>query len=81
MVVLTAAKPKQTSQQVGDMLAQHGKRVEVFLVDINDIGGNVLGSTTDRATEQLVARILKDNPIGQGHESTPLGIIRRATAG
>jgi hypothetical protein len=37
----------------------------------------VLGSTTDRATEHLVARILKDNPIGQGHESTPLGIIRR----
>jgi hypothetical protein len=77
MVVLTAAKPKQTSQHVGDLLAQHGKRVEVFLVDINDIGGNVLGSTTDRATEDLVARILKDNPIGQGHESTPLGIIRR----
>jgi hypothetical protein len=24
-----------------------------------------------------VRRILKDNPIGQGHESTPLGIIRR----
>jgi hypothetical protein len=60
------------------MLAQHGKRIDVFLVDINDIGGNVLGSTSDRATEQLVARILKDNPIGQGHESTPLGIIRRA---
>jgi hypothetical protein len=79
MVVLTAAKPKQTAQHVGDVLAQHGKRVEVFLVDINDIGGNVLGSTTDRATEQLVARILKDNPIGQGHESTPLGIIRRAS--
>jgi hypothetical protein len=79
MVVLTAAKPKQTAQHVGDVLAQQGKRVEVFLVDINDIGGNVLGSTTDRATEQLVARILKDNPIGQGHESTPLGIIRRAS--
>jgi F420-0:gamma-glutamyl ligase len=81
MVVLTAAKPKQTSEGVRDVLAQHGKRVEVFLVDINDIGGNVLGSTTDRATEQLVARILKDNPIGQGHESTPLGIIRRRPAG
>ena len=77
MVVLTAAKPRQTAQHVGDLLAQHGKRVEVFLVDINDIGGNVLGSTTDRATETLVSRILRDNPIGQGHESTPLGIIRR----
>lgn len=77
MVVLTAAKPRQTSEGVRDLLVGHGKTVDVFLVDINDIGGNVLGSTTDKATETLVGRILKDNPIGQGHESTPLGIIRR----
>lgn len=77
MVVLTASKPRQTSEGVGDLLLRHGKHAAVFLVDINDIGGNVLGSTTDAATEQLVARILVDNPIGQGHESTPLGIIRR----
>lgn len=78
MVVLTAARPRQTSENVRDALAAHGSHVEVFLVDINDLGGNVLGSTTDRKTELLVARILRDNPIGQGHESTPLGIIRRA---
>lgn len=77
MVVLTAAKPRQTSEKVRDAIAERGKKVEVFLVDINDLGGNVLGSTTDRKTEQLVKQILRDNPIGQGHESTPLGIIRR----
>jgi hypothetical protein len=77
MVVLTAAKPRQTSEHVRDFLAAKGKRVDVFLVDINDLGGNVLGSTTNKKTELLVARILRDNPIGQGHESTPLGIIRR----
>ena len=77
MVVLTAAKPTPTSEQVRDAVAGWGKNVEVFLVDINDLGGNVLGSTTDKKTESLVARILRDNPIGQGHESTPLGIIRR----
>lgn len=77
MVVLTAAKPRETCEGVAGALALNGKRADVFLVDINDIGGNVLGSTTDDATERLVGRILADNPIGQGHESTPLGIIRR----
>ncbi|MEO5533744.1 MAG: coenzyme F420-0:L-glutamate ligase [Pseudolysinimonas sp.] len=79
MVVLTAAKPRQTSEHVRDVLVGRGRSVNVLLVDINDIGGNVLGSTLTRADELLVARILKDNPIGQGHESTPLGIIRRVT--
>lgn len=77
MVVLTAAKPRATSERIRDVLAARGVRADVLLVDINDIGGNVLGSTLTRSDERLVARILKDNPIGQGHESTPLGIIRR----
>jgi F420-0:gamma-glutamyl ligase-like protein len=77
MVVLTAAKPRETSEHVRDVIARHGIRAEVLLVDINDIGGNVLGSTLTKADQELVRRILKDNPIGQGHESTPLGIIRR----
>ncbi|MCS0498129.1 coenzyme F420-0:L-glutamate ligase [Protaetiibacter mangrovi] len=79
MVVLTAAKPKQTSEHVRDVISAAGVRADVLLVDINDIGGNVLGSTLTREQEKLVARILQDNPIGQGHESTPLGVIRRAT--
>lgn len=77
MVVLTAAKPYQVCREIKALLATHGKDVEVLLVDINDIGGNILGSTISKADEALAVRILKDNPIGQGHESTPLGIIRR----
>jgi F420-0:gamma-glutamyl ligase len=77
MVVLTAAKPRQTSEGVRDAVAGWGRKIDVFLVDINDLGGNVLGSTRGKADEKLVARVLRDNPIGQGHESTPLGIIRR----
>ncbi len=77
MVVLTAAKPYQVCREIKALLAAHGRDVEVLLVDINDIGGNILGSTISKADEALAVRILKDNPIGQGHESTPLGIIRR----
>ena len=53
-----------------------GGAFEVAVVDINDIGGNILGSTLDKAGEQRLVRILSDNPLGQGHQSTPLGIIR-----
>lgn len=77
MVVLTAAEPYPLCARVKDFLASKGKNVEVLLIDINDLGGNILGSTVSADTEELVVRILKDNPGGQGHESTPLGIIRR----
>ena len=48
------------------------------MVDINDLGGNILGSTLDKAGEKRLVAILKDNPLGQGHQSTPLGIVRPA---
>jgi F420-0:gamma-glutamyl ligase len=72
-VVLGPAKPKQVAQHVQSLL---GVRAEVAVVDINDIGGNILGSTLDSAGEKRLVAILKDNPLGQGHESTPLGIVR-----
>ncbi len=72
-VVLGPEKPKQVAEHVRSLL---DVPVEVAVVDINDIGGNILGSTLDRAGEQRLVRILGDNPLGQGHESTPLGVIR-----
>ena len=72
-VVLGPEKPKQVAQHVQSLLEIP---VEVAVVDINDIGGNILGSTLDRAGENRLVRILGDNPLGQGHESTPLGVIR-----
>ncbi|WP_169582489.1 coenzyme F420-0:L-glutamate ligase [Microbacterium thalassium] len=72
-VVLGPEKPKQVAQHVQRLLSV---TAEVAVVDINDIGGNVLGSTMDAAGEKRLVAILKDNPLGQGHESTPLGIVR-----
>lgn len=72
-VVLGPSKPKQVAQHVKSLL---DVEAEVAIVDINDIGGNILGSTLDGAGEKRLVTILKDNPLGQGHESTPLGIVR-----
>jgi hypothetical protein len=73
-VVLAPDRPGDVAVQLRAALSS---AVDVLIVDINDFGGNVLGSTLDRATTRTMERVLKDNPLGQGHESTPLGIIRR----
>ena len=74
-VVLGPERPREVARRVQDLI---GGLAEVAVVDINDLGGNILGSTLDRAGERRLVRILKDNPLGQGHESTPLGIVRTA---
>ncbi|WP_375384292.1 coenzyme F420-0:L-glutamate ligase [uncultured Microbacterium sp.] len=72
-VVLGPDRPREVAAHLQSLL---GVQAEVAVVDINDLGGNILGSTLDRAGEQRLVRILGDNPLGQGRESTPLGIVR-----
>ncbi|WP_435527980.1 coenzyme F420-0:L-glutamate ligase [Microbacterium aurantiacum] len=74
-VVLGPERPRDVAQRLKALL---GSVCEVAVVDINDLGGNILGSTVDKATERRLLAILKDNPLGQGHQSTPLGIVRTA---
>lgn len=74
-VVLGPTRPAEVAARIQALL---GGNVQVAVVDINDIGGNILGSTLDKAGERQLVRILADNPLGQGRESTPLGIIRAA---
>ena len=72
-VFLGPEKPKQVAQHVQRLLSV---TAEVAVVDINDIGGNILGSTLSKDAERQLVAILRDNPLGQGHQSTPLGIVR-----
>lgn len=73
-VVLVPEHPDRVARHLRELIAAD---VEVLIVDINDFGGNILGSTLSKADEKRAVRILADNPLGQKHESTPLGIIRR----
>ncbi|CAH0179335.1 hypothetical protein SRABI76_01491 [Microbacterium oxydans] len=72
-VVLGPKNPREVAARVKTLI---GGSAEVAVVDINDIGGNILGSTLDKDGERRLVKILKDNPLGQGLESTPLGIVR-----
>ncbi len=74
-VVLGPERPREVSAHLRSLLPV---RVDVAVVDINDLGGNILGSTLDREGEKRLVAILRDNPLGQGHQSTPLGIVRKA---
>jgi len=72
-VVLGPARPNGVASDIAQALDAD---ITVAVVDINDFGGNILGST-DRSTNRLVLSVLQDNPLGQDHQSTPLGVIRR----
>jgi F420-0:gamma-glutamyl ligase len=52
-----------------------GGRVEFVVIDANDLTAAVLGASpgADRA---LAKRLMRDNPLGQGHEQTPVCVLR-----
>lgn len=72
-VVLGPDRPNEVAKEVSDFLGG----IKVVVVDINDLSGNVLGASHNDLDREKIVKILKDNPLGQDHEQTPLGIIRK----
>lgn len=72
-VVLTPADPMGTSKKLAQALGH-----PVAIVDINDLGANILGFSQSQPTMDFLAKALGDNPLGQGGECTPMGILRKA---
>lgn len=70
-VVLGPDKPDRIAREIAGLLG-----APVLIVDINDLGGNILGSS-EKADKKLYCKILRDNPLGQSGQCTPCGIIRR----
>ena len=71
-VVLGPIKPNEAARNLSQLIG-----ADVLVVDINDLGGNILGSSNKSLDNKLYVNILKDNPLGQESQSTPLGIIRK----
>ncbi len=53
------------------------KKIKVIVIDANDIGVNILGEK-DKQLVKLAQELAKDNPLGQGSESTPALLCRSA---
>lgn len=70
-VVLGPADPDRVAREISESI-----KAEVAIVDINDLGGNILGTSKPGMDRSRLVGILKDNPLGQGSEQTPMGIIR-----
>ena len=70
-VVLGPQNPDAVAKEIAAAIKH-----DVCIVDINDLGGNILGCSDDHMDKELLCAILKDNPLGQDHEQTPIGIIR-----
>lgn len=49
---------------------------QVAIVDVNDLGGKVLGVSSEKVDKSLIVQALRDNPLGQGDEHTSAGILR-----
>ncbi len=46
----------------------------VVIIDANDLGRNILGKSFDGDDKRL-AEMFADNPLGQGHEQTPIALV------
>lgn len=57
-----------------DMYNKNLRFTGVVIIDSNDLGRNVLGNSTNKPNSFFEA-VMKDNPMGQGRESTPLVVL------
>ena len=73
-VVLGPAEPDATAKKMSQRLGG----IKVAITDINDLEGQILGTSDPSMDRDLLVKILKDNPLGQSLEQTPIGIIRKA---
>lgn len=72
-VVLAPADPEKI---VNEIEAQLG--ISCAIVDVNDIGREVVAlSSHSVLSRETIAEVLRDNPLGQGSQQTPMGLIRK----
>lgn len=72
-VVLGPNDPDATAAKIAARVGQ-----KVIIIDLNDLGGNILGTSEPTIDRDWCVRVLQDNPLGQSSEQTPMGIIRPA---
>ncbi|OLZ10570.1 coenzyme F420-0:L-glutamate ligase [Sulfobacillus thermosulfidooxidans] len=67
----------RSGQTLADKLAK-ALHTQVAIVDVNDIGAEVLAASA-HVDMNLVRELLRDNPMGQGAQRTPLAVLRPTT--
>lgn len=70
-VVLGPNEPDKVAREISEKI-----KAEVAIVDMNDLGGSILGTSRGSMDRKMLLGVLRDNPLGQCSEQTPIGIIR-----
>ena len=71
-VVLAPADSGETAKRISRQLGG----ITVLVVDANDLGCKILGSSDGSVDLELFLKLLKQNPLGQSDQCTPIGIFR-----
>ncbi len=71
-VVLGPTDPDGVAKETSAAIGGH----KVAIIDVNDIDGVILGVSEPSMDKAWLVRVLKDNPLGQSRQQTPMGIIR-----
>lgn len=68
--------PHRPDELAGRIAARLGPQIGAAIVDLNDVGSVVMG-TSPGVDRHLLADVLRDNPLRQGAYQTPLVVVRR----
>ena len=73
---LGPADPDGVAERLAAQLtAAANGRVGMVVIDANDLNVAILGASSG-ADRELAATLMRDNPLGQGHEQTPVCVLR-----
>ncbi len=71
--VLAPSNPDKACQNIKDTLG-----IDCMVVDANDLSVQILGTNKEIPySRDTLAKLIKDNPSGQGNQQTPLILIRK----
>lgn len=73
-VVLIPDNPDSVAKEISNEL-----NCKVAIIDANDLGIDIIGVSDSEIEKELLCDILRDNPLGQEDECTPMGIVRIAS--
>lgn len=70
-IVLAPENPQAVAEQLAAALG-----CAAAVIDANDLGVDILGTSNGSLDQAFLADLMRDNPLGQSTEQTPFGIIR-----
>lgn len=72
-IILAPLRPDSVAVELSELF----DHVKVAIVHNDDFNRSILGVSHHSMNLNSIEKILKDNPLGQKHEQTPIGIIRK----